>query len=511
MIKEIIVNLEKNEIRVAILENKQVVELFIDRIKEPRIIGNIYKGKVSNILPGMQAAFIDIGLPRNAFLYVNDIADDMDEYKELMTQEDEIEDKENIDYDPSAIQAFPSRKTNLLIEDILKKGQEILVQINKEPIEKKGARVTSHITLPGRYLVLMPMVEHTGISRRIENINERERLRDIIKGIKPPGTGVIIRTVSEGVEEASFRTDMDFLLKIWEKIQHNSSNKSAPSLIHEDLGIIYKVIRDYFNHDINTLIIDSSEEYEKIVNFVDSLLPEMKSRIKLYSRPEPIFEAYGIEEEIQKVFNKKVKLKCGGHIIIEQTEALVSIDVNTGKYVGKRNLEETVLKTNLEAAEEIASQLRLRDIGGIIIIDFIDMEKKENQEKVLQKLTEVLKNDKAKTNILQLTELGLVEMTRKRVKENLTRLLCQPCPYCSGRAIVKSILTMSLEVIRELKKICSSTISKNIVVRLNPAVAKSLLEENYDQIMEFQKLFDKQIDIKSELDFHIEQVEILSD
>ncbi len=505
MFKEIVINIEKNEIRVAILENKQLVEVFVDRIKEPRIIGNIYKGKVNNILPGMQAAFIDIGLPRNAFLYVTDISEDIDEYRELMSVEEESRDTDESIY---TVTDSPYKVINLQIEDILKKGQDILVQIAKEPIEKKGSRVTTHITLPGRYLVLMPMVEHIGISRRIENPEEREKLREIIKRIKPSGTGIIVRTVAEGMDEEAFKTDLDFLLKLWKKIQTQSGKNSAPCLIHEDLGIIYKVIRDCFTNDVQTLVLDSQEEYKKIFEFAEFLLPDLKSRIKLYSRLEPIFEAYGIEEEIQKALDRRVKLKCGGHIIIEQTAALVSIDVNTGKYVGKRNLEETVLKTNLEAAAEIAYQLRLRDIGGIIIIDFIDMEKKENREKVMQKLTEELKHDRARTNILQFTQLSLVEMTRKRVKENLNRMLCQPCPYCSGRGNVKSVLTLSLEILRELKKICVSGINKNIIVHLNPEIAKSLLEENYEQILDLQKKFDKQIDIQSVPDFHIEQVEI---
>ena len=507
MFKEIIINVEKNEIRVAILENRQLVELFVDRIKEPRIIGNIYKGKVSNILPGMQAAFIDIGLPRNAFLYVSDIVNDIEEYRELMAVEDEECEPEEIIY---PTRSSRSRVPNPNIEDILKKGQEILVQIAKEPIEKKGPRVTTHITLPGRYLVLMPMVEHIGISRRIENPEERERLREIIKKIKPPGTGIIVRTVAEGMDEEAFQNDLDFLMKLWKKIQYYASRSSAACLIHEDLGIIYRVIRDSFTPDVHALVVDSKEEYEKILNFVESLLPEVKSHIKLYTQPEPIFEAYKIEDEIQKALDKKVKLKCGGHIVIEQTEALVSIDVNTGKYVGTHNLEETVLKTNLEAAAEIAYQLRLRDIGGIIIIDFIDMEKKENREKVLQRLAEMLKYDRARTNILQLTQLGLVEMTRKRVKEDLTRLLCQPCPYCHGRGTVKSVLTMSLEVIRKIKKACATAIDKNIIVRLNSEVAKILLEEEYDEIIELQKKFNKQIDIQAEPDFHIEQVEIVT-
>ncbi|MBI5207279.1 MAG: Rne/Rng family ribonuclease [Candidatus Firestonebacteria bacterium] len=508
MLKEIIINVEKSEVRVAIMENKQIVELLIDRIREPRINGNIYKGRINNILPGMQAAFVDIGLSRNAFLYVSDIANDIDEYREFMNAEGQ-EDLEEIDYF-STTPSSRRKMINLQIEDILKKGQEILVQITKEPIEKKGARVTTHITLPGRYLVLMPMVEHIGISRRIENLEERERLRDIIKKIKPSGMGIIVRTVAESTDEEALANDMNFLIKLWERVQHHSSRCSASCLIHEDLGIIYKVIRDSFTPEVSSLIVDSQEEYDKIINFVESLMPELKSHIKLYTRPEPIWEVYGIEEEMQKALDKKVKLKCGGHIIIEETEALISIDVNTGKYVGKRSLEETVLKTNLEAAQEIAYQLRLRDVGGIIIIDFIDMEKQENREKVIQKLTSLLKNDRARTNILQLTDLGLVEMTRKRVKQSLNRLLCQPCPYCNGRGTVKSLLTTSLEVLRRLKKICSSAISKNIIVKLNSEVAKSLLEEDYDQILVLQKKFDKQIDIQSNPDFHIEQIEIVA-
>jgi ribonuclease G len=494
MANELIINVTPWETRVALLEDRVLSELYIERTKDRGIIGNIYKGKVVKVLPGMQAAFVDIGLEKAAFLYVSDVYGRMEDYEEM---------------DSLGIEVSANLPPSSQIEDLLSDGQELLVQVSKEPIGTKGTRITSYITLPGRYLVLMPTVDHIGISRRIKDEKERRRLREILQSIKPPSNGFIVRTASEGAEAEEIRNDMEFLLHLWNNIQKKRESSTAPSLIHTDLTMILRVIRDILSPQINRIIIDSKEEYETIISFINTYMPKQKYEITLYEKKEPIFEAYGIEMEIDKILERKVWLKSGGYIVIDMSEALVAIDVNTGRYVGKRNLADTILKTNLEAAKEIAYQLRVRNIGGIIIIDFIDMEREGDREKIYHALDEAIKKDRQKTNIFKISELGLVEMTRKRTRENISRILCEPCPYCEGAGIIKSKITVCYDIFREIEKTASQLGGQNIMVEANPEIADLLYEEERGGVEELERKLRKKIVIKGKSGFHQEQFNII--
>jgi ribonuclease G len=505
MLKEIIVSEDDYETRAALLENKVLAELFIERKGERYILGNIYKGRVTSVLPGMQAAFIDIGLDRNAFLHVSDVTHHLEEFEEFagsISEEVKIPGKKGSENRKSE---QPS------IRDLLKKGQEILVQIDKEPMDTKGPRVTAYITLPGRYLVYMPTVEHVGVSRKIESEAERQRLKEIIERLRQnKNQGFIVRTAAEGKGEDEFQADMKFLMGHWELINKKSQNSSAPCLIHEDLGLIFRVIRDVFSQEVSQFIIDSKNEYNRILEFLETLMPALKSKVKMYDKGEPIFEAYGIERQIKKALRQKIWLKSGGHIVINQTEALVSIDVNTGKYVGKENADETILKTNLDAVVEIARQLRLRDLGGIIIIDFIDMDKEDHKAKVLKTMEEALKRDRSRTNILQITDLGLVEMTRQRTKPSLTSMFCQSCPYCQGDGVVLSTDSTSISILRDIKAITHKYNEKQIKIMASSPVAFSLLEEYSKKLKELEYVLKIKIEVEEDPDLHIEDYRIIS-
>ncbi len=497
MTKELVISTTSHETRVALLEGGHIAELYIERDRELGIVGNIYKGKVLRVLPGMQAAFVDIGLAKAAFLYVADVMDEMEQV-ERSIEGDDLPDQE----ETTEISSLPP------IEDLLTEGQELLVQISKEPIGTKGARITSHISLPGRHLVYMPTVDHIGISRRIESEEERERLRKGIDSMRTPGTGFIVRTVSEGKSEDDLRLDMEFLVGLWENLSRGLDEINAPSLIHSDLDVTSKVLRDILTEDVKRIVVDNIEEYDKIVRFLRTFMPRLNYCIELYKGDEPIFDAYGLEVEISRSLGRKVWLKSGGSIIIEQTEALVAIDVNTGRYVGKHNFEDTILKTNLEALKEIAFQLRLRNIGGLIIIDFIDMDRAAHREKVHAALEEALKQDKNKTNILKISELGLVEMTRKRVRESIGRTLCEPCPYCEGKGYVKGKLTVIYEILRELHREMADLPAGNITLLAHPGVAGLLLDEERCGLDELEQRYGRTVSINSRPGFHIEQFEI---
>ncbi len=499
MPSEIIVNAGREETRVALLENGLVTEIFIDRKKDRGIAGNVYKGRVVKVLPGMQAAFIDIGLEKSAFLYVGDVFDSASEYAPMM------------DDDGLELEVEPKRKRPHAnqIEDLLQEGQEILVQVSKEPISTKGARVTTYISMPGRYLVLMPGINHIGVSRRIENVDERKRLRDIVERLKKPNTGYIIRTASERRSEEEFTADIEFLARLWDNVQRKKEKASAPALLHNELDLVFRVIRDVFTRDVDRMIIDSPEEYQRVKEFIDSYAPQLSRRVRQYEQDEPIFDHYGVEIEISRALGRKVWLKSGGYIIIDQTEALTTIDVNTGRYVGKRTLEDTILKTNLEAVREIAYQLRLRNIGGIIILDFIDMEREDNRRKVYTALQEALANDKAKTTISHISPLGLIEMTRKRIRESLGRTLCDTCPYCEGRGYVKSSRTVCYEVLRVIRKEFSAAEEKKALVTVNSVVADMLYDEERQGVEELEKEFQKKMVIKADPNLHQEQYEVV--
>lgn len=494
MANELIINVTPQETRIALLEDRVLAELHIERTRDRGIIGNIYKGRVVKVLPGMQAAFVDIGLEKAAFLYVADVYGGMEEYEEMGFLGMEMAN----DFNP------PSQ-----IQDLLSEGQEILVQVSKEPLGTKGTRVTSHITLPGRYLVFMPTVDHVGVSRKIRDEKERRRLREIAQSIKPSSGGIIIRTASEGADSDEIRNDMEFLLQLWSNIQRKKENASAPFLIHSDLTLILRMIRDLLSPQINRIVIDSREEYENIRSFIHTYMPRQKYEIVLHEEKEPIFDAYRIEMEIDKILGRKVWLKSGGYIVIDVCEAMVTIDVNTGRYVGKRNLADTILKTNLEAAKEIAYQLRVRNIGGIIIIDFIDMEREGDKEKVYQALEEALKKDRQKINVFKISELGLVEMTRKRTRENISRVLGETCPYCEGAGYVKSKVTVCYDLFREIERTASELGGHSIVVEAHPDVADLLYEEERACVEELERKLKKKIVIKAKPGFHQEQFNII--
>lgn len=505
MTNELVINARPHETRVALVENGTVVELYIKRGSEQELVGNIYLGKVLRVLPGMQAAFVDIGIDKPAFLYVTDVYDDLHRWEQIMLQEG--------DDDNSLEAATPLRMRflkgcDINIEGLLQEGQDILVQVSKEPLGTKGARLTSHITLPGRHLVFMPTVDHIGISRRIEDEKERTRLKKIMQELRPPGAGFIVRTVSERAPKEKLKSEMEFLTRLWTSIQKKRET-SSPSLLHKELTITLRAVRDLFTKEIDRLVIDWREEYQLIVGFIDTFAPNLRYSVELYEGREPLFDAYGIEMEISRALDRKIWLKSGGYIVIESTEALTAIDVNTGSYVGKRNLEETIVKTNLEAVKEIAYQLRLRNIGGLIVIDFIDMDREANRERVFLALTEALEKDKAKTTVMKMSELGLIEMTRKRTRENINLFLTGPCFYCEGRGRLKSPTTVCYDIFRDLEiELVSGGEEGKIYLLVNPEIEKVLKEEERFSVMELEKRINRRIIIIPKNDFHLEQHEI---
>jgi ribonuclease G len=507
MTNELIINTRPHETRVALVENGVVAEIHIERRTEQEIQGNIYRGRVARVLPGMQAAFVDIGQNRMAFLYVSDVQRDASDLEMLMSRNYMAEEYAASGADSNEMASNAPVDRTFKIEDLVKEGQDIMVQILKEPLGSKGARLTSYISLAGRHLVLLPTVNHLGISRRIEDNIERERLRNIIEEIRPDNVGCIIRTISEGADKEKLKSEMDFMLKLWSDIQSRMEKSSGPGLLYMDLSVSLRAVRDLFTREVDRLVIDSREEYERIMEFVDRFAPALRYSVELYSEIDPIFDAYGIEMEISRALENKIWLKSGGYIVIESTEALTAIDVNTGSYVGKRNLEETILKTNLEAVKEVAYQLRLRNIGGIIVIDFIDMEKAENRQRVFMALKEALRKEKAKTHVLRMSELGLIEMTRQRTRENLSGLLTEPCFYCEGRGLIKSKKTICYEIFRDLERESSRFFNKggDICVRVNPEVENVLKEEEQGFIMELEKKINRRIVILSQKGLHMEQ------
>ena len=500
MKQDIIINSPPHESRIAIVEDGFLAEFLIERRQERGIAGNIYKGKVARVLPGMQAAFVEIGLDKAAFLHVSDFSSGPEDVSPLLTgSEDEI-----VFENPK-----PAPHRRLPIERQLSPGQEILVQAAKDPLGMKGARITSHISLPGRYMVFMPTTKHIGISRRIEDDKERKRLKEIAQSLLTDQGGFILRTASEGRSKREIQRDLRFLTKLWERIRNKSESATAPALIHQDLDLITRMIRDFFTVETHQVFIDHVKEYRRILDFVGQFMPRLKSKIVLYTGAEPIMDHYAVEEKIHKALERKVWLRSGGYITIERTEALTAVDVNTGRFVGKRNQEETILRTNLEAAQEIVRQLRLRNIGGIIILDFIDMEKAGNRKKVYDALKEAIKKDKARTNILKISELGLVEMTRQRTRESLENQLLTPCPYCDGRGRIKSRATIAYEILRVIKKEKAHLEDgKRITVRVHPDIANFLYDEENHSLDYLEREINQKIVIKASEELRHEQYEI---
>ena len=501
MSQDIIINSTPQQIRVALVENKQVAEVNIERRKHRGIVGNIYKGRVSKVLPGMQAAFVNIGLKKDAFLYVTDVYDNLEE------DEDSDESEGEAETPPRKKRSYRRRP---LIQELLKRDQEVVVQVAKEPLGTKGARVTCHISLPGRYIVFMPTVEHIGVSRRIASQGERNRLRKLLKSLKPSNSGFIVRTAGEGRDEKDLAADIDFLTRLWGTIKKKSETLHPPALVHEDLNLVLRTVRDLFTNDVEKFVVDSGKEFQKVLEFTEATMPHLIDRIRLFVKDIPVFDHYGIEAELEKALQRKVWLKSGGYLVIDKTEALVAIDVNTGKFVGKKNLEDTIARTNLEAAKEVARQVRLRDLGGIIIIDFIDMENEENKRRVVSTLERELAHDRARTNVLELTELGLVQMTRKRVRESLRQLLYQPCPYCKGLGIIKSEETICYEIQGAIQRLVSTTERGGILVRAHPKITTMLKGEERQIIDSIAANYRRKIRIQDDKSLHQEQFQVTS-
>jgi ribonuclease G len=473
--KRIVVNAGLIETRVAVQEGNLLTELYLERSRHRSIVGSVYKGVVTNVLPGMQAAFVDIGLAKDAFLYAGDYTADLGEVTSPAVLNGDDVDAGDAEPDgDTEVDEPPRREAVAPIEDMLRKGQEVLVQVSKESLGTKGARITAWISIPGRYLVYMPQSRHIGVSRRIRDEAERDRLRGTVRELAQASGGFIVRTNAEGKGEDEFRSDVEFLRRLWDQIHARYASAPAPSVLHEEGDLTFRVVRDLFSPDVDEFVVDTREVYEKCRGYVEALVPALADRVRLWEDATPVFEALGIEKEIEKALRRRVWLRSGGYIVIDHTEALVSIDVNSGKYVGKRDFEQTVLKINMEAVGEVVRQIRLRDLGGIIIIDFIDMEREEHREQVYKALKRALAEDKARTNVLQISELGLVEMTRKRVRQDLRALLTTQCPTCKGGGVTKSDATLTAELFRAIRARAASSPGRDVVVRVHPDLATHL-------------------------------------
>lgn len=496
---EIAITVAREETRVAVLDGGVVTDLFGDRAKHKDFVGNIYKGKVAKVLPGMQAAFVDIGLEKAAFMHVSDLSLDAEPGDTLVDSDDDDKDSDDL---------RPRRESTKPIEQLLSEGQELMVQISKGPIGTKGPRVTTYVSLPGRYLVFMPSVEHIGVSRRIAKDEERARLKDIMRRVRHPGCGYIVRTVSEGVKEDELRSDVDFLHVLWQDIRTKRDQQPAPALLHTDLSLSFRVVRDLFGKKVDRLWIDSREEYQAVRDFVQRFSPEQTARIHFYDKDESLFDHLGVEQEMARALSRKVWLKSGGHLVIDHTEAMTVIDVNTGRFVGKRDQEETILRNNLEAAKEVAYQMKLRGIGGIIIVDFIDMEREKNRDKVYHALLDAMSTDKARTRVSRISDLGLIEISRERVREDLLRSLSEPCRYCEGRGYTKSPTTVAYEIFREIRKIGSSNDQQRIVVGAHPSVASLLQDEERQGVEALEQECSAKVIVMPDEQLHLEQYDL---
>jgi ribonuclease G len=484
---EIIVNVAPRETRAAVLESGVLQEIYIERASRRGIVSNLYKGRVSRVLPGMQAAFVDIGLERTAFLHVADIAE---------VQSDDT------------IISLPAVDD---IRRLVSAGDEILVQVIKDPIGTKGARLTTFIALPSRYLVYMPRGEGVGVSTRIDDDSERQRLKEVLATFVPRDSlgGYIVRTAAQGVSTERLREDMFYLDKLWHHVRVRANETQAGSIVHEDLPLALRVLRDELSRGVSRVLVDSPREHAHMIAFAAAFMPDAATRIELYAGPRPIFDLHGVEEEIAKALERKVTLKSGGYLIIDRTEAMTTIDVNTGAYVGHRNLEETIFRTNLEAALTIARQLRLRNLGGIIIIDFIDMRDEAHRKQVLAALERALTGDRAQTHIVSLSPLGLVEMTRKRTRESLEHLLCEPCPACEGRGFVKSAETVCNDIFREIVRQSRQFASRELLILAHQDVVDRLLDEESATLAELEAQVGRPIRMQVEALYGVDQYDVV--
>lgn len=487
MTVELLVNVTPQETRVAVVENGVLQEVFIERARRRGLVGNIYQGIVSRVLPGMQAAFIDIGLERAAFLHASDIAViDAEDKDEAVASDDNI--------------------THLLQE-----GQQVLVQVIKDPLGTKGARLTTHITIPSRYLVFMPETANVGVSQRIEDEAERQRLREIVltERDQESPSGFILRTAAEGVDEESIASDLHFLQRLWASVREQMAETKPGDIVHEDLPLVLRVLRDISDTEVEKLRIDSRETFQRVDRFVRQFTPELLNKLEYYPGERPIFDLYSVDDEIQKALERKVQLKSGGHLVIDQTEAMTTIDVNTGAYVGHRNLEETIFKTNLEAAQAIVRQLRLRNLGGIIIVDFIDMQTEEHKRQVLRALEKHIERDQTNCHISEISSLGLVQMTRKRTRESLEHILCESCPTCGGRASVKTAETVCYEIFREILREARQFDAQQLLVLASQEVVDLLLDEESTSLAELEAFIEKPIKFQVEALYTQEQFDVV--
>jgi ribonuclease G len=551
MTSKMLIESDPHQTRIAVLEDDRLTEIFVERRRHRGMVGNVYKGRVTRVLPGMQAAFVDVGLERDAFLYVSDVTADVEAMEDIELGEGDepagaagAADKNGAGAGPAvsggaaaagggaaaaggvgsaaatggtataagaaaaAVHAA-SGGAAPSIADLLKPGQEIIVQVVKDPLPNKGARISTHVTLPGRYLVLLPTVRHFGVSRRIDDDAERERLLALLAQLPLGGGGLIVRTVGSGRGPEEFESDLAYLAKLWEKIRHRAGKVSAPTLLHQDLDLALRVVRDLLRQEFSVLWVDGEETYERIVEFLDQVQPSLIAKVKLFRQGATLFEQFGIEDQIEAALKSKVWLKSGGYIVINPTEALVAIDVNTGRFVGQRNLEDTVLQTNLEAAQEIVRQIRLRDLGGIIVIDLIDMVEQAHREQVFSCLENEIKKDRAKTKLLNISEFGLVEITRKRSRANLERLLTQPCPYCAGRGRIKSVTTICLNLRKDLLRLRGRMGHGELLLRVHPEIARALQQEERAILDELERSLEVKLLLQSDPELHHERFDVV--
>src|SRR5215510_12479104 len=495
----LVVNAEGPEIRVAVVEDGALAEFFVERKRDRGIVGNIYRGKVTRVLPGMQAAFVDLGskVERAAFLYVADVLGSGEEKK--LFEDAETDDVGDDSPEGAASRIARSRKQLAArkIEDLLKPGQDVLVQVVKDPIGAKGARVTGYLSLPGRYSVFMPHVAQVGVSKRIGSDKERRRLRDLVNEVRPKGSGFIVRTAAEDASDQELRDDVDFLARLWSEIDRRQDQLSGSGLVYADLDLALRVVRDLMLEDTSEVVIDDDEQCDRVKKFTGAFLPRFTERIKKYEGRRPIFDQYHIEPALRQAVARRVPLKSGGSLVIDQGEALTAIDINTGSFTntGSGNLEDTVTANNLEACDEVARQLRLRNIGGIIVIDLVDMDKEANRRKVWDAFHKALSRDRARTNVTKISELGLVEMTRKRTRESLVQLLTEPCPTCEGSGVVKSVTTVAYEILREVRRSGTLVDTDKIEIECAPRVAEVLSKQERDYLDHLQKRFQKLITV----------------
>ena len=545
MTKEMIISSTSHETRVAILEEDQVVEVFIEREQSRGVVGNVYKGRVSKVLPGMQSAFVDLGLERDAFLYVTDVIspteealedDDEGEISPSPAAGLEVDPADAAHADAPAGEGQPAGDADAAkngksdrrggrgertaptakIEDLLREGQEVVVQVVKEPLGTKGARITSHLSLPGRFLVYMPTVDHIGISRKIDERDERKRLRGIVQRFREqsglPG-GVIIRTAASNRSEEDIVADLSYFHQVWNEVQRKREAERTPAVLFREESLVTKLLRDLLTDQFQAIRIDDATEYRRVTAFIQRIMPAMVGRVKHYTKDYPIFDEYGVQGEIDKALRSKVWLKSGGYIVINQTEAFVAIDVNTGRYVGKKSsgrLEDTIVKTNLEAAKEIVRQVRLRDLGGIIVLDFIDMEEKKNRQKVAQAVEQELRRDRAPSKSVQVSDFGLIIITRKRVKSSLERQLTEPCPYCSGSGTIKASATICYDILTEVRKVSRDLDGYSLVLRVNPEIARALRDESRGILKDLETSVGRSVTVRPDAQLHHEQFDLMA-